>query len=568
MSRIRARTTATRAVWSTKPVKSAASSRRRARSPIVPATVESDTARIAGSAASRTPCTAAIPSSTPGSRQSSPSGQRTTTSAPKAPPNSSSTWSRARDEAAPRGRASATRLSASSPAERRPRPSVARRPTAAIPRAWRTDQPARKAASREALRDDRPSRMPRKAGREARRGVRSVTAVKLASAPAAAATPKVRTASIRAAASDAKPIAVTRLVRPQAVPTRRIAPAEAADAPIPRRALRRMSSMKWIESHVPTTRASDGTTLVRMLIFAPHRPSTPIAHTAPTSGGTQATTVEEKLRATLAERIRASDIPSALKTSMSRRSACDASARRAGRPVSSASSPSRSASVLAIPARTPSAAAGVSRPGRSRTRIRALAASAERRWPAMSGCLEQRASAAAQASSSSGPDTRGMTGRRAPAMPCRRTSNIERTPSTPSIRARSSTRSRRFPRVTGAKSGPVVGRTRTMQSRSGAPKRAAISSMTTKSSLPLRRSDRRSSSIRSRESPTAARREQTTVARITRRRQPGSGSPRSPPGMGRGPSGGGAHPDRRSIPGNWPRRSGSGSRHRPASSNQ
>jgi len=217
--------------------------------------------------------------------------------------------------------------------------------------------------------------------------------VKLASAPAAAATPKVRTASIRAAASDANPIAVTRLVRPHAVPTRWIAPAEAAEAPIPRRALRRMSSMKWIESHVPTTRASDGTTLVRMLIFAPHKPSTPIAQTAPTSGGKLATIVEEKLRATLAERIRASDIPKALKTIMSRRSACDASARRAGRPVSSPSIPTRPASAAVIPASTPSAAAGVSRPSASRTSSSALWASAERRWPAMRGCFEQRSSA-------------------------------------------------------------------------------------------------------------------------------------------------------------------------------
>ena len=54
-----------------------------------------------------------------------------------------------------------------------------------------------------------------------------MTAAKLASAPAAAAIPKVRTASIRAAASDAKPTAVTMLVSPHAVPTRLIALLEA-----------------------------------------------------------------------------------------------------------------------------------------------------------------------------------------------------------------------------------------------------------------------------------------------------------------------------------------------------
>ena len=55
----------------------------------------------------------------------------------------------------------------------------------------------------------------------------NVTAAKLASAPAAAAIPKVRTASMRAAASDAKPTAVTMLVSPHAVPTRLIALLEA-----------------------------------------------------------------------------------------------------------------------------------------------------------------------------------------------------------------------------------------------------------------------------------------------------------------------------------------------------
>ena len=71
-----------------------------------------------------------------------------------------------------------------------------------------------------------------------------VTARKLATAPVAAAMPKVRTASILAAASEAKPIAVTRLVRPQATPTRRTAFLDAVTALTPRRALRRMSSIK------------------------------------------------------------------------------------------------------------------------------------------------------------------------------------------------------------------------------------------------------------------------------------------------------------------------------------
>ena len=72
-----------------------------------------------------------------------------------------------------------------------------------------------------------------------------------------------------------------------------------------------------MESHVPTTSARDGTTLVRILIGAPKRPSIPMAQTAPTAGGMHATTVDRRLRASVAERIKASVSPSELKISMS-----------------------------------------------------------------------------------------------------------------------------------------------------------------------------------------------------------------------------------------------------------
>ena len=172
-----------------------------------------------------------------------------------------------------------------------------------------------------ASRHDRPSRSPWQNWVDARSGVSSVTAAKLATAPAAAAIPNVRTASIRAAASDANPTAVTMLVRPHAVPTRRMALLEAIIWWVPRRTLRLISSMKWMESHVPTTRASDGTTLVRRLMGAPKSPRIPMAQTAPTAGGMQATTVERRLRASVAERIKASVSPSELKISMSCRRA-------------------------------------------------------------------------------------------------------------------------------------------------------------------------------------------------------------------------------------------------------
>ena len=97
---------------------------------------------------------------------------------------------------------------------------------------------------RPASREERPSRRPLQKGVAAISGVSSVTARKLARAPTAAAIPKDRTASMRATASDANPIAVTMLVRPQAAPIRCTAPDEAASGSSPRRTLRRMSSMK------------------------------------------------------------------------------------------------------------------------------------------------------------------------------------------------------------------------------------------------------------------------------------------------------------------------------------
>jgi hypothetical protein len=223
-------------------------------------------------------------------------------------------------------------------ARRRVRPQA----TATSGRAWRTEKAASRFAVRPASREERPSRRPLQKGVAAISGVSSETARKLASAPTAAAIPKERTASMRATASDAKPIAVTMLVRPQAAPIRCTAPDEAASGSSPRRTLRRMSSMKWIESQVPTTSASEGTTLVSTVTGAPSRPSAPRAQTAPTNGGTQATTVDRRLRATAAERTTASERPIELNISMSRRRACIACSRRAGSPVSSiASGPCR-----------------------------------------------------------------------------------------------------------------------------------------------------------------------------------------------------------------------------------
>ena len=163
---------------------------------------------------------------------------------PITPPKSRSTPINACEAAALRGRLSITWLSASSLLPINPSNSVAAQPTATMGRLYRTEKAVRALASRPARRDDRPSRMPLKKLVDASNGVRSVTARKLATAPAAAAMPKERTASILAADSDANPIAVTRLVRPHAAPTRWIAPLDAATALTPRRALRRMSSMK------------------------------------------------------------------------------------------------------------------------------------------------------------------------------------------------------------------------------------------------------------------------------------------------------------------------------------
>ena len=46
-----------------------------------------------------------------------------------------------------------------------------------------------------------------------------------------------------------------------------------------------MSSIKWMESQVPTTSAREGTTLVSMLTGTPNSPMIPIAHAAPMAGG-------------------------------------------------------------------------------------------------------------------------------------------------------------------------------------------------------------------------------------------------------------------------------------------
>ena len=441
-------------------------------------------------------------------------------------------------------------------------------PTATIGRACRTEKAASAEATLPASRDERPSRMPRQKGVEASSGVRSVTATKLATAPAAAARPNVRTASMRAAASDAKPIAVTRLVRPQAAPTLWIAPEEAASGSMPRRTLRRMSSMKWIESHVPTTSASEGTTLVRMLTGAPQSPRIPIAQTAPTNGGTQATTIERTLRATAAESATASRRPSELKTRMSRRSARDAWSRSAGRPVSSRSSAGVAAAHSAGESSTrwmrstagPSSG-GLSTPSRRRTSSSEEPPSAESRWPAMSGCFSARARAAASSSASSPSRDRGMTGSSPPAAPWRRTSKIDRTCSTPSMA--SSDRASRRRSASGRSSKRCFDRVvaRTMQSRSGAPKRAAISSIRPKSAEESLSSERRSSSRRSRDSPTTASPVRTTTAVRASRRQPGF-PPVRPPGPGAVP------PGRRSIPGRPSCRTGRESPRPPASSSR
>ena len=97
---------------------------------------------------------------------------------------------------------------------------------------------------------------------------------------------------MRATESERKPTAVTRLVIPQAAPTRPTAEALAVRGSTPRRVLRRMSSIKWIESQVPTTIASDGTMQVSMLIGTSNKASRPVAHSAPTMGGRLASSVD------------------------------------------------------------------------------------------------------------------------------------------------------------------------------------------------------------------------------------------------------------------------------------
>ncbi len=372
---------------STRSRNSAGSSRCLARCGTVLATVANESARVIPPDSSRTLCTSSSDSSTPASSQPRSSGQRTTTSTPIAPPNSRSTRVSVWEATASRGRLSITRLSASSPVARKASRSVAAQPTAEIDRGCRTENAVSALARRPASRDDRPSRMPLKAEVEASRGVSSVTARKLATAPAAAASPKMRTASMRAAASEANPIAVTRLVRPHAAPTRRMAPLDAATPATPRRALRRMSSMKWIESHVPTTSASEGTTLVRRLTGTPQRPTIPIAHTAPTKGGTQATMVDRRLRATAAESTTARPRPSELKKSMSRRSASAACSRRAGMPVRASFSTPLPRSALwsarrfSMRVTTSPSRGGLSAAASRRAMIKTEEPSLESKWP-------------------------------------------------------------------------------------------------------------------------------------------------------------------------------------------
>ena len=473
------------------------------------ATVESEIVREMPASRPTAASARASASSTAGSRQSTSAGHSTTTSTPITPPNSASTRARAWEAGAPDGSESMIRVSASRPEPTNARAAVREQATTTSGRACRTDNAARTFATRPASGEDRPSRRPLQNRVEAISGVSRVTAMKLARAPMAAAIPKVRTASILATASEAKPIAVTMLVRPQAMPMRRMAPDEAASGSIPRRALRRMSSMKWIESQVPTTRASDGTTLVRMLTGAPNRPRVPRAQIAPMNGGRLATTVDRRLRATTAESITANTRPIELNISMSWRSARVACSRSAGRPVnSSASGPSAgadSASTASIRATTADDAGGRSAVADSCTSSSDDDASAESRWPATRGCPLARALARASDSASSGSDVRGITGSTTPAVPCRRMSKMLRTSSTPSIPRSLPARSSNAVSDSASKMSPDRAAARTMQSRSGGPKTSAISSTRSSWALPSRTSACRSSSNRRREMPKAAR---------------------------------------------------------------
>ena len=357
------------------------------------------------------------------------------------------------------------------------------------------------------------------------------------------------------------------------MPMRCTAPDDAASGSSPRRTLRRMSSMKWIESQVPTTRASEGTTLVSTVTGAPSSPSAPRAQTAPTNGGTQATTVDRRLRATAAERITASDRPMELNVSMSRRNACIACSRRAGRPVSSTASGPRSSAASASAAST-RATTSVDRGGRSASAASCTsrsddAVSAESRWPATSGCREARALASARASASSGPLRLGITGRIAPAAPCRRISKMLRTCSTPSTSRRRAASDSRAASGSASKMSPVRAVARTMQSRSGGPKIAATSSTRANSPFESRISDRRSSSSRSREIPNAARAVTAAASSQPARcqdRDEGAARPAvSRPSV---PRSGGVPPGPRSILGTPGLRSGRESPRRPASSNR
>ena len=107
----------------------------RARGGIEFVTDASESGRLVASEAFRMACTSLSVPRSSSLLQLTPSGQRTITSTPMTPPNSSSTAISACEEAACRGSESTTRLSASTCIPIAVRSSVPTRPTAAIGRA-------------------------------------------------------------------------------------------------------------------------------------------------------------------------------------------------------------------------------------------------------------------------------------------------------------------------------------------------------------------------------------------------------------------------------------------------
>ena len=249
----------------------------------------------------------------------------------------------------------------------------------------------------------------------------------------------------------------------------------------------------------------------------------------------------------------ASPRPIELNSSMSWRSPRPACSRSAGRPVSSiesaGDSAASSASSVSSRVTTSPSRGGLFAEASSRATSSVADASAESRWPNTSGWAMARAFAAWRSSSVSGPSTCGITGSTAPAAPWRRTSNIDRTCSTPAVLASRSVTRRSAKSDVSSNRSPERAVARTMQSRSEAPKRAATSSTRRKSASASRSRERRSSSIRSRDNPIAASSVRMPTAAVANQRQSqGQRQPGRLPKWEVSLGGDAIPPGRRSIP--------------------